>query len=393
MVGMEWGYGTYRNGHRLGDIPSPLEGSSWVEDLAGSQATLELSPHLQSHRLIGELLRAGPGWKHWIMPHVNGVPAVAVSGLRCTATPGSWAFDGRGWEEYAKQRIVTGPSEQSRPQDWGGITYQLPLDGPDTWRAIMWEILTLYHQRPNYGSPPFDMSGPLSAGSERLRLPVYLGDVKTVGDLIEEITSRSDGVEIRPEPRWVNGTYPSGQLVNFIQVGYSPRRLIYRDRVVTFDTRATSPRWAITSVRDEHDLASHAWVAGGRGAGSVTVRGASGNLMARGWPQADHIDLSRGPIDDPAHVQQMAGMALEDRNWPSRHVSMTVALDAAQDPMGVRAGDWALIRSAGHELLPDGDHRMRVTRRSWSGTSPDEIALEMQTARQGDLLLPVWQGV
>nr|DAF00006.1 MAG TPA: ReqiPepy6 protein [Caudoviricetes sp.] len=375
---MIWIWGDFLTGRRLGEIANPGGGSSWTEELHASSATLVLDPAERVHRLIGDQIRRRPGYRHYLgILDDDGRAQVAVSGLSMEASPGEWRIQGSGFEAYASVRQLMDETDTNNPvgrtHEWVG-----------TWRQIVGRALTLVSSTP-WGMPPVSVTVGELAGGGSHTITVEVQDLRTLGDLLNDINRRADGVECRFQAWWEGG-WPDGHMRWELGVGQQDRPLIAGPERIVFDTSAPAPAFTVNRSRIVGDLATNSWVSGGRTDGQMIIRSwANRDLVwQQGYPQIDITDLSsnsadRVELDGRAHQMARNAKAV------TIEVGLTVHMEAPQNPMYFHAGDWAELRAdTEHDMLPAGRHATRIMRREWDASQPDVVTVTVRSAIADD---------
>jgi hypothetical protein len=187
-------------------------------------------------------------------------------------------------------------------------------------------------------------------------------DFKSLGDALDQLTKLEKGIDIRFEPRFRTDRVGVEWL---LRTGTIAQPQIFSTTLHKWDvTVAESPISKLSTNEDASEIASLAWLTGGRAADTVLVaRSYDPTLVDNGFPLYETVDGSHSSVTIQGTLDSNAAEATLAGRGPAEVWSFEVQSAAFQ----AAVGDWCELRIArrapgipGDPFIPAGDHKRRI---------------------------------
>lgn len=376
-----WVIGYFGTGKPWVSIPQPGAQSSFDQSMTSDKVTLHLASGFESHQAAVNVLSKALDYRYYIARLEDDL-RVSSAGIvnRLEVDESGWSISGEGFESYLSRRVIIDP------RDWAAeaLERQPVYNYSGTWRQIVWQaVVDIISRTSNRIKPPVRLLGSLTEGRERKTETVEAIDLVSMGEFIDKIRGKEDGVEIRLGAQW-HGSLQTGNLEWTIGVGTEQRPFLiptYRSdgqpRVWPINLAASRgaiklDSWTVSGA----DVATNSWVLGGNSAhqGAPFIRSwnrseSFGNIGGAGgsqlqWPMLDVMD-TRHRDSDRVQADHYAHVALLNSTFPVITAGLDVRDGGDVDWGKMQVGDLVAVQSPGHpSLVPEGVYPMRITRKA-----------------------------
>ena len=237
-----WVIGYFGTGKPWVSIPQPGAQSSFDQSMTSDKVTLHLASGFESHQAAVNVLSKALDYRYYIARLEDDL-RVSSAGIvnRLEVDESGWSISGEGFESYLSRRVIIDP------RDWAAeaLERQPVYNYSGTWRQIVWQaVVDIISRTSNRIKPPVRLLGSLTEGRERKTETVEAIDLVSMGEFIDKIRGKEDGVEIRLGAQW-HGSLQTGNLEWTISVGTEQRPFL----IPTYRFDGQPRVWPINPLR------------------------------------------------------------------------------------------------------------------------------------------------
>lgn len=193
---------------------------------------------------------------------------------------------------------------------------------------------------------------PADEPGTRRREAIEGTDFKNLGDAISDITEVENGPDVLFQPRWTEDRLGIEWV---LQTGTETQPQIRSASLHRWDLGlAESSMSGLTVIEDASNVASVAWVTGGRTADTALVqRAVSPRLTDAGYPLLERVDSSHTSVSEPPTLAMYAAEIVRVNDRPGEQWSFKVKKGMAPRIGEYNIGDRVQLHVRNNLYIPD----------------------------------------
>ena len=370
MPGVTYSLADFRTGGPILDLPV-MEGAKWAAQLNRAD-TLSCTVDMRSAETLSLDLRAASEPKKTVLFARTDADVVLAWGLvdddrEWDEDARTLSLSGKGvWTSYFGKALIGPASALTAPLVVGGVE-NAALNTLLSGYALGGLGVKLVEQRLTWpGSPTFI----LPAAEVGPYTEAYaFASLKTVGSALLDITNRENGVDFALDARRASNGL---NLEYVMRAGTAAAPGVGRD-AGGWALGNDSPVTGLVVSDSATDVATAAWLVGGRSSGSFVMSRALNAAMitSDGYAPLDYVDTSRGTVTVQETLDGYARAAAAYARGANRSVSFSVRGDTSPLLGSYRPGDTMTLSPPDNHPWLTADLKVRVT--SISGDETGDV--------------------